>query len=202
MKSSTQITLIVLAALVMALIACLPLTMLTLPLVRPNQDATPDTFATVQAMVTQTVAAQTQTAPTQTPAAPTPIPATNTPLPTAMAITYCDWVSFVKDVTIPDGTVFAPGEAFTKTWRLKNRGTCTWTPDYMLVFASGERLGDTTVVRLPGYVSPGQTVDVSVTLRRLICLENMSATGCCVTPPASCSATVIRPTRLSTWTSV
>lgn len=171
MKSSTQITLIVMAAIVMALIACLPLTMLTLPLVRSNQGATPDTFATVQAMVTQTVAAQTQVAPTQTavvstpiPATITPVPATNTPLPTATAITYCDWVSFVKDVTIPDGTVFAPGETFTKTWRLKNRGTCAWTADYMLVFARGEKLGDTIAVRLPGYVAPGQTVDVSVTL--------------------------------------
>jgi hypothetical protein len=171
MKSSTQITLIVLAAIVLALLACLPVTMLTLPLLRSDQGATPDTFATVQAMVTQTVAAQTQSAPTQTtvvstsiPATNTPIPATNTPLPTATAVTYCDWVSFVKDVTIPDGTVFAPGDTFTKTWRLKNRGTCTWTPDTMLVFASGEKLGDTTAVRLPGYVGPGQTVDVSVTL--------------------------------------
>ncbi len=171
MKSSTQITLIILAAIVLALIACLPLTMLTLPLVRSNQSATPDTFATVEAMVTQTVAAQTQNAPTQTPvvstqvpATSTPVPATNTPVPTATAITYCDWVSFVKDVSVPDGSVFAPGEAFTKTWRLQNRGTCTWTPDYMLVFASGDRLGDTTAVRLPGYVAPGQTVDVSVTL--------------------------------------
>ena len=171
MKSSTQITLIVLAAIVLALIACLPVTMLTLPLVRSNQNPTPDTFATIQAIVTQTVAAQTQTAPTQTAAAPTSIPATNTPvltiktpLPTATTATYCDWVSFVEDVTIPDGTVFAPGDTFTKTWRLKNRGTCAWTPDTMLVFASGEKLGDTTAVRLPGYVSPGQTVDVSVTL--------------------------------------
>lgn len=171
MKSSTQITLIVLAAIVMALLACLPLTMLTLPLVRSNQSPTPDTMATIQAMVTQTVAAQTQNAPTQTPvvatpisATNTPVPATNTPLPTATAITYCDWVSFVKDVTIPDGTVFAPGDTFTKTWRLKNRGTCTWTPDYLLVFASGEKMGGTTAVRLPGYVSPGQTMDVSVTL--------------------------------------
>ena len=171
MKSSTQITLIVSAAIVLALIACLPITMLTLPLVRSGQNPTPDTMATIQAMVTQTVAAQTQTAPSQTPvvstqvpATNTPVPATNTPAPTATAITYCDWVSFVKDVTVPDGTVFAPGDTFTKTWRLKNRGTCTWTPDYMLVFASGEKLGETTAVRLPGYVGPGQTVDVSVTL--------------------------------------
>lgn len=173
MKSSTQITLVVFAAIVVALIACLPLTMLTLPLVRSNQDPTPDTFATIQAIVTQTVAAQTQTAPTQTPVVSTQIPATNTPvlptstpLPTATAtaITYCDWVSFVKDVSVSDGTVFGPGDTFTKTWRLKNRGTCTWTPDYMLVFASGDRLGGTTAVRLPGYVAPGQTVDVSVAL--------------------------------------
>jgi hypothetical protein len=171
MKSSTQITLIVLATIFLALIACLPITMLTLPLVRSNQDPTPDTMATIQAMVTQTVAAQTQAAPTQTPivstqdpATNTPVSATNTPLPTATAITYCDWVSFIKDVTVPDGTVFAPGDTFTKTWRLKNRGTCTWTPDYVLVFASGDKLGDTTAVRLPGYVGPGQTVDVSVTI--------------------------------------
>jgi hypothetical protein len=34
----------------------------------------------------------------------------------------------------------------------------------MLVFASGEMMGGTTAVRLPGYVATGQTVDVSVTL--------------------------------------
>ena len=170
MKSSTQITFIVLASIVLALVACLPITMLSLPLLRSDQAPTPDTFATVQALVTQTVAAQTQYAPTQTPIPPTPIPtstpvpATNTPLPTATAVAYCDWVSFVKDVTVPDGSNFAPGETFTKTWRLKNRGTCTWTPDYMLVFTSGAQMGGTTAVRLPGYVAPGQTIDVSVTL--------------------------------------
>lgn len=170
MKSSTQITLIVAAAVVLALVACLPITMLAMPLLRSDRTATPNTFATVQAMVTQTVAAQTQYAPTQTPLPPTAIPtytaipATNTPLPTATAITYCDWVSFVKDVTIPDGSVLDPNETFTKTWRLKNRGTCTWTPDYVLVFTSGDRMGDTTAVRLPSYVGPGQTVDISVPL--------------------------------------
>jgi hypothetical protein len=169
MKSSTQITLIVLASVILALVACLPITMLAMPLMQSDQAPTPDTFATIQAIVTQTVAAQTQFAPTQTPLPPTsiptstPVPATNTPLPTATAVTYCDWVSFVKDVTVPDGTAFEPGETFTKTWRLKNRGTCTWSPDYMLVFSSGAQMGGTTAVRLPSYVSPGQIVDVSVT---------------------------------------
>ena len=173
MKSSTQITLIVLGTVALALVVCLPVTMLTIPLLRSEQAPTPDTFATVQAIVTQTVAAQAQNAPTQTPLPPstsTPVPATNTllptntPLPTATTVSYCDWVSFVKDVTVPDGTSFARGETFIKTWRLKNLGTCTWTPDYMLVFTNGEQMGGTTAVRLPGYASPGQTVDVTVTL--------------------------------------
>ena len=170
MKPSTQITLIILASVVLALIACLPITMLVMPLLQPPQAPPPDTFATVQAMVTQTIAAQTQNAPTQTPFPPTaiptstPVPGTNTPLPTATAVSYCDWVSFVKDVTVSDGTSFEPSETFVKTWRLRNRGTCTWTPDYMLVYTSGSQMGGTTAVRLPGYVAPGQTVDVSVTL--------------------------------------
>ena len=94
----------------------------------------------------------------------TPVPPrpTNTPVPTA--VSYCDWAAFVKDVSVPDGTRLSPGETFTKIWRLQNRGTCTWTPDYMLVYTSGDPMGATTAIRLPGYVAPGQTVDMSITL--------------------------------------
>jgi hypothetical protein len=77
-------------------------------------------------------------------------------------VTLCDWAAFIKDVTIPDGTEFAPGEVFTNTWRLKNIGTCTWTPDYDIVFSSGAQMSGTTM-QMPGYVAPGQTVDVAVT---------------------------------------
>jgi hypothetical protein len=153
--------------------ACFPITMLAMPLLQPDQSSPSDGVATVHAVVTQTVYAMTQNAPTQTPVpatatsippTSTSVPPTNTPVPTATAVSYCDWVTFVKDVTIPDGTQFAPGDTFTKVWRLKNRGTCTWTSDYMLVFTGGEQMGSTTAVRLPGTVAPGQTVDVSVTL--------------------------------------
>jgi len=164
MKNSTQIILVLMGCAVMALVACLPITMFSLPLIEPLQSPAPDASATVQAIVTQTMVAMTQNAPSPTPILPTPtlvIP-TNTPLPTA--VSYCDWITFVKDITIPDGTAFSPGETFTKTWRLQNRGTCTWTPDYMLVFSGGSQMGDTIALRLPGYVVPGQTVDVSVTL--------------------------------------
>jgi hypothetical protein len=78
------------------------------------------------------------------------------------AATVCDWAQFVSDVTVPDGTNFAPGTAFRKTWRLRNIGTCAWTTSYTLVFDSGDPMGAPASVAMPNTVSPGQTVDLSV----------------------------------------
>jgi hypothetical protein len=89
--------------------------------------------------------------------------ATFTALP-AHASSICDWAQFIADVTVPDGTQFAPGAAFTKTWRLKNIGTCTWTTSYALVFSSGSQMGGASPVNFPGNVAPGQTLDISVNL--------------------------------------
>lgn len=170
MKLTTNSYLILFGVVAMAAMACFPIALFAMPRINPQPEATNDSVATVQAMVTQTMYAMTQNAPSITPAPPTAtftvtsIPPTNTPPPTATKASYCDWVSFIKDVTIPDGTKLSLGETFTKTWRLQNRGTCTWTPDYMLVFVNGDQMGGTTAVRLPANVAPGQIVDVSVTL--------------------------------------
>ncbi|HLO15367.1 MAG TPA: NBR1-Ig-like domain-containing protein, partial [Anaerolineales bacterium] len=62
---------------------------------------------------------------------PTPSPTLSpTITPTPTKITPCDKAAFVADVSIPDGTLFSPGFQFTKVWRLKNVGTCTWTTSY------------------------------------------------------------------------
>ncbi|HCR70440.1 MAG TPA: hypothetical protein DIW23_03270 [Anaerolineae bacterium] len=168
MKTSTNTILIILGIMALCVLSLFPISVFAMPLLQAPSNEQPDTQATVQAMVTQTMISMTLNAPTQTPlpATATVVPVTNTPFPTSTSapVAYCDWVAFVKDVTIPDGTNLLPGETFTKTWRLKNRGTCTWTPDYMLVFSSGSQMGGTTAIRLPAYVAPGQTVDVSVTL--------------------------------------
>ena len=159
MKLTTNTVLILFAILLLGMMACLPVALLTLPILVPTQPAD-DPAATIQAIVSQTSVALTQTAPTLT-----PVPPTLTPVPpTATPVTYCDWVGFVGDVTVPDGSTFAPGETFTKVWRLKNRGTCAWTIDYELAFTGGNSMGGTTLAHLPVYVGPGQTVDVSVTL--------------------------------------
>lgn len=90
----------------------------------------------------------------------TPRPATQAPTPTQVP---CNRAEFVRDVTVPDGQEFLPGEEFTKVWRLKNVGSCTWTTGYSLVFVSGDAM-DGRSVSLPHSVRPGETVDLEVEL--------------------------------------
>jgi hypothetical protein len=68
--------------------------------------------------------------------------------------------TFVSDVTVPDGTTFAPGQSFTKTWRLRNSGTCAWTDGYELVFVRGTNMaaGSAAVPE----TTPGATADVQM----------------------------------------
>jgi hypothetical protein len=94
----------------------------------------------------------------------TPIP-TFTPMATATFVPTpipCYSMTFIKDITVKDGTTFVEGVAFTKTWRLQNTGTCTWTTSFNLHFFSGEQMGAAANTALPKKVVPGGLVDVSV----------------------------------------
>ena len=101
--------------------------------------------------------------PTATGTPPTSTP-TRTPGPVTVTVppSACDRVQFIADVTVPDGTTFAPGSTFTKTWRLKNVGSCAWTTSYQLVFSSGEQMGAPASASFPRGVEIGQTIDISV----------------------------------------
>jgi len=151
--------------------ACSPWLMVGTPLEGAKANYT-QSAQTVEAMLTQSAmtldAARTQAVvATATPTLSLPSTASPTPTlfpPTSTSISYCDWVSFIKDVTIPDETIWIQGTTVTKTWRLKNRGTCSWTPNYALVFVRGAQMGAPTVVSLTKNVNPGETVDLSVTL--------------------------------------
>jgi len=110
------------------------------------------------------------TLPIETAIPNTAVPA-NTVVPTEFpsavptSASCIDSAMFVADLTIPDNSVVVSNTAFTKTWRLKNIGTCTWDNNYLVAYISG-----TTMSQQPGYwivqqgqtVAPGQTVDVSV----------------------------------------
>ena len=87
----------------------------------------------------------------------------NTPTPTIVPL-LCDKAEFIADITVPPGTVMSPGAHFTKTWRLKNIGSCTWTSSYRLAFLSGEQMGAVSSAQFPRGVAPGMTVDISLNM--------------------------------------
>ena len=82
--------------------------------------------------------------------------------PRPVAAAACDAAQFMGDITIPDGTHFAPGAALSKTWQFKNIGTCIWNTSYAIVFYSGAKMGAPSVVYMPNSVNPGATVNVTV----------------------------------------
>ena len=103
------------------------------------------------------------TPPTATPTV-TGTPPTVTPTKTGtVQPNACDRAQFIADVSVPDGTSFAPGIGFSKTWRLKNVGSCTWT-NYSIMFDTGERMSGPESALIPATVAPGQTVDITLQL--------------------------------------
>jgi len=123
---------------------------------------------TLEGMSTQAaITAQFSPTPTLSIATASPIIlASSTAVPplSPAPVSRCDAAAFVSDVTYPDGSTVTVGGAFTKIWRLKNIGTCTWTPSYALIYVSGERFSAASAVSLPTNVGPGQTVDVAINL--------------------------------------
>jgi len=100
-------------------------------------------------------------------ATPTTKPAVSTvvilPQPTATPKPVpCYRIGFVADITVPDGTVYAPGTAFNKVWRLKNTGTCTWDSRFDIAFESGDLMSAPKFGDLTAVIKPGDMVDFSV----------------------------------------
>ena len=65
-------------------------------------------------------------------------------------------------MTIPDYSEVETGEDITKTWRVRNAGTTTWTTDYAIEFQKGEKLGAPTQIKLPESVQPNDFIDISI----------------------------------------
>lgn len=82
--------------------------------------------------------------------------------PPALPSNPLEMLRFIADVNIPDNTVVAPGQKFTKTWRVRNNGNTTWQPGFLLSHFQDNALGSVESVPLP-LAAPNETVDVSVT---------------------------------------
>ena len=119
----------------------------------PTMTAPPPTIAPPQ------VVEDTPTPP-PSPTASTP---TDTPVPNVPGPGGCTLnAAYVADVTVPDDTQFDPGTTFTKVWRVRNSGTCTWEEGTQLIFVSGDPMGGPTAVDVPQEVTPDSNTDVSV----------------------------------------
>jgi hypothetical protein len=92
----------------------------------------------------------------------TPIPSpTKTPIPCNLAT----WDSATIDVTIPDNTQMTPNQIYSKTWRIRNVGACSWNSSYLLFFDHGTGMGVSagyTQQLTSGIVNPSQEVDLTV----------------------------------------
>jgi polar amino acid transport system substrate-binding protein len=94
---------------------------------------------------------------------PTPTPAaTSTAAPPAGCVDGLTFVGHPDGMGSPSNPIqVGPGQKFTKVWRVKNTGTCTWDSNYELVFSSGARMGGQPAP-IQGQVAPGQEYDVAV----------------------------------------
>lgn len=143
----------------------------TTPTVSPEEIQT-QAIETFGAVLTQTALA----APTETPlptltASPTFEPFTTSTAGTLPAISQptvagtasCYQLRYVSDVSIPDNTQMTPGQSFTKTWKVRNTGSCAWEAGFKFAFVGGEQMSGATFT-LPTAVPANTDLDISVAM--------------------------------------
>jgi hypothetical protein len=89
-----------------------------------------------------------------------------TPLATTIVAnptSSCNMMSYVNDVTIPDNTPMTPGQTFTKTWKVKNSGTCAWEAGYKFAFTGGDDMSGETYT-LPQSVPANSQIEISIAM--------------------------------------
>jgi hypothetical protein len=167
MKHPGKLTILIIVAAVgsLALSACGGSAAIGTPTAAAIETSAVGTFA---AGLTQTFLSLPTVTPTATPTfTPTTTATSSTPLATmtgaVTATSSCYGLTLVSDVTIPDNTAMNPGQTFTKTWQVKNTGTCNWDAGFKFVFISGDSMGGIPLV-LVTPVSPGAQMEVSIAM--------------------------------------
>lgn len=162
----------------LGLVACAPAEATPEPTSTSSVDAIyTQAAATISVQLTQTEQARPTNTPTNTPTptetptiTPTPEAPTQAPVsgavPTINQSTAngCYNSIWVADVTVPSGSGFKPGDTFTKTWRVKNSGTCDWKANTKIAFVNGDPLGAATTL-IDQDVKVGATIDISVPMK-------------------------------------
>jgi hypothetical protein len=141
--------------------ACGPSAAELTPTVNPDAIRT-EAVSTFAFSLTQTAFAAPTMTSTLTPS-PTSTVVLSTSLGTATkaAVSSCNRLVYVRDVTIPDNTQMTPGQTFTKTWQVQNAGGCAWAPGFKFSLVGGDAMGGQTLT-LSQPVAAGATTELSV----------------------------------------
>lgn len=97
----------------------------------------------------------------------------NTPVEAAPAPACIYGMAYVADLNLDDRNMTAPpvmnpGQGFTKSWRVRNSGTCAWDADFVLLYVNGNRAESSMGAQPQAAgrsVAPGETVDLSMPLQ-------------------------------------
>jgi hypothetical protein len=92
---------------------------------------TPANQAPSTPFIAPTVALSPTPAVTLAPSEPQP-----TPLPLCQ-----DNLTYIEDLTIPDGSAVPPNTILDKRWQVENSGSCNWDKGYHLKLTGGNALG-------------------------------------------------------------
>jgi hypothetical protein len=134
-------------------------------LIAPTRITPPSTAAPAKsAILTQTPVPSTDTpfpTKTPTPKATNTLTPTPSPIPTVNTSGCTPDATFLADVTIPDDTIFETGQPFTKTWRIRNTGTCDWGAGYTFSYLEGEQMNASDSVTVPTTTS-GESTEITV----------------------------------------
>lgn len=150
----TRLRMLLIALLLIPLLAgCVGAPQVELPTLPPNP--IPTYLPTILSLL-----------PSATPLPPTAVPTPRgTVHPETAPVTEESMFEFISE-TVPDGTRFEPGQAFSKTWRYRNEGPLKWTKGYAFVRKSaspaGNPLSSHALVDISEEVSPGEEVDFTV----------------------------------------
>ncbi len=66
------------------------------------------------------------------------MPEQSQPTPTLPCV---DGLTFISDLTIPDGSIIQAGASIDKRWEVENSGSCNWENGYSLRLIAGDEMG-------------------------------------------------------------
>lgn len=84
-----------------------------------------------------------------------------TPMPTSAEVNCESYLTYLDDVTVPDGSIYVPGDEIVKTWAVRNDGNCTWNEKYSLRYINGSAMEANNRQSLPE-LEPGEEGEVTV----------------------------------------